>query len=281
MAGGIIAGAVVPLAFSAPAGAGTPILFQTLPAGTVGVPYSTQISYSDATGGPYTFSIPAPDSTPPGLTMTSSGLVSGTPTEQANAPVDSYFDVSVEDPGNTTGEPDATIDVDVTVTPPNWTPPPALQITTTSVPGATVGQKYSASFQATGGITPYSWGEAGSLPSGIAFSNGTLSGTTSDVGTFNFIVTVGDADLAGRNIVEDEGNSVSQSYTLTVASPVTQLDPVLTNLESEVGALQGILSTVTGTLDGVVSLVEQVVAPGCLESALGTLLEDEPPNPSC
>jgi Subtilase family/Putative Ig domain len=54
-----------------------------------------------------------------------------------------------------------------------------LLITTTTLPAAEVGQAYSTTLGASGGISPYSWSLAsGTLPAGLALSaNGTLSGT--------------------------------------------------------------------------------------------------------
>ncbi len=78
-------------------------------------------------------------------------------------------------------------------------PPPPVNITTTSLPGGTVGQVYSQSVTATNGITPYSWSlVSGSLPPGLALSgtgtpSTTISGTPTTVGTYAFTVQVNDA----------------------------------------------------------------------------------------
>ncbi len=65
----------------------------TLPSGEVGVPYPDQ--QLTATGGvaPYTWSVIAGDALPPGLTLSPSGLISGTPTTAA----DYSFTVEVTD----------------------------------------------------------------------------------------------------------------------------------------------------------------------------------------
>ncbi len=54
----------------------------TVPGGQVGIPYSQQLAATGGDGGPYSFTF-AP-SLPPGLTLTSAGLLSGTPTAQGN-----------------------------------------------------------------------------------------------------------------------------------------------------------------------------------------------------
>ena len=79
------------------------------------------------------------------------------------------------------------------VTPTAATPP---TITTTSLLGGRVNTPYSATLQATGGVTPYSWRIAsGALPPGLALnaSSGTISGTPTKVANFSFTVAVSDS----------------------------------------------------------------------------------------
>jgi hypothetical protein len=69
--------------------------------------------------------------------------------------------------------------------PSNPPPPPApspLVITTTSLPGGTVGNSYAATLAASGGTPPYKWWlTSGSLPSGLSLntSTGAITGTPS------------------------------------------------------------------------------------------------------
>ncbi len=65
-----------------------------LPVGTINLVYSYQIGVSGGAG-PYNFSIVPGDSLPPGLSMSSSGLIAGTPT-QSN-PQGTSFSVNVTD----------------------------------------------------------------------------------------------------------------------------------------------------------------------------------------
>lgn len=63
---------------------------------------------------------------------------------------------------------------------PSPTPTPAVAITTTALPYGRIGQGYSATLAATGGMAPYQWSLAGgSLPVGLTLSasTGALSGT--------------------------------------------------------------------------------------------------------
>ena len=71
-------------------------------------------------------------------------------------------------------------------------PPANLVITTTSVPGGTVGAAYSQALAATGGVPAYAWTLAGgSLPAGLSLSSaGVISGTPTTAQTANFTVLV-------------------------------------------------------------------------------------------
>ena len=78
-------------------------------------------------------------------------------------------------------------------------PPPSLKITTTKLPNGVEFVPYPANtqLQATGGVPPYTWSiVAGSLPTGFKAlaANGTISGTATATGTFNFTVQVSDSE---------------------------------------------------------------------------------------
>ncbi len=163
----------------------------TLPAATVGAAYSQQLV---AAGGstPYSWSLDA-GSPPPGLTLSAAGVVSGTPTGAGSA----TFTVRVTDAASRTATQSLTLAVIA-----------SLDITTTTLPAATVGAAYSQQLAATGGSTPYSWSlDAGSPPPGLTLSAaGVVSGTPTGAGSATFTVRVTDA--ASR--------TATQSLTLTV-----------------------------------------------------------------
>ena len=87
--------------------------------------------------------------------------------------------------------------------------PQALAITTTSLPNATVNTAYTATLQATGGTSPYTWSATG-LPDGLILAaDGTITGTPTATGSFTLVVTATDA----------VPNSVTANVSLTVAAP--------------------------------------------------------------
>lgn len=74
--------------------------------------------------------------------------------------------------------------------------PPALNITTTSLPQATVGANYTAQANASGGVAPYNWQiVSGVLPNGLNLSaTGVISGVPSLAGTATISISVTDAN---------------------------------------------------------------------------------------
>ncbi|HUA60071.1 MAG TPA: putative Ig domain-containing protein [Verrucomicrobiae bacterium] len=159
------------------------ILENSLPNGQVGVAYSSQLF---ATGGstPYTFTITG---APPGLTMTTNGLLSGTPTS------DGVFTPTVT-------VTDAVMDV--TSVPYTVTIAPApLVITTQTLPSGVAGTAYTTTLTATGGDQPYTWTAPG-IPTGLTLSAaGTLSGTPASSGTYSITFTVTDSKKVTASVV--------------------------------------------------------------------------------
>jgi hypothetical protein len=151
----------------------------TLPTGAVNDVYpSTNLG---ASGGlpPYTWSVTV-GSLPVGLALNAStGAITGTPTGPSGT---ASFTAQVKDSTNATATGNFSIVVN-----------PILTVSSTSLPGGTVGTSYTTNLTATGGVTPYTWTiSAGTLPGGLSLSSNTISGTPGASGTFNFTVKATD-----------------------------------------------------------------------------------------
>ncbi|OFW26099.1 MAG: hypothetical protein A3H97_14130 [Acidobacteria bacterium RIFCSPLOWO2_02_FULL_65_29] len=87
-------------------------------------------------------------------------------------------------------------------------------IAPTSLVAGTAGLAYSTTFTATGAIGVVSFGETGTLPAGVTFSGGVLSGMPTQTGTFPLTVTATDTS---------SGCAASQNVTLTINCPTITL----------------------------------------------------------
>jgi hypothetical protein len=112
---------------------------------------------------------------------------------------------SAEDADDTVAfEEGAVLTVPSVIPPP---PPTPLEITTTSLPGATVGTTYAAGLLATGGLAPYTWSvSAGNLPAGLSLTAAEIGGVPTASGTTSFTVKVTDSE--GPPTAESESLSI-------------------------------------------------------------------------
>jgi hypothetical protein len=188
------------------AAAVTPVQITTssIPAGQVGVVFSTMIQASGGTT-PYSWSI-SPGALPAGLTLAAaSGTISGTPTMAGTF----SFTAKVTDstaPTAQTATKSFTLTIAAAVAP--------VQITTSSVPSGQAGTAYATTLVASGGTTPYSWSiSSGALPAGLtlATASGTISGTPTTAGSCGFTAKVTDSTAP-------TAQTATQSYSITVAA---------------------------------------------------------------
>jgi hypothetical protein len=157
------------------------------------------------------------------LSLSAGGAISGTPTAAGSA----NFTVKVTDSAAAS----ATAALPLTIN------PPGLGITTSSLPGGTVGSAYSQTLAASGGSPPYAWSLAsGSLPNGLTLSPaGTIAGAPGAIGTFVFSPQVADS----------AGNKATSTLFIQVQAPPLQI--TTTSLpDSTVGANYTQALTATG-----------------------------------
>ncbi|EZP39293.1 putative hemagglutinin-like protein [Janthinobacterium lividum] len=178
----------------------------TLPAATAATAYSRQLT---ANGGvaPYAYTVSS-GSLPAGLTLSGSGLLSGTPTAAGSF----TLTVQAEDAHQFTGTQSYTLTVASAT----------VSLTPASLPNPTAEAAYSATLTATGGTAPYSYAVVGTLPVGLSLNTttGVLSGTTNVAGSFPFSIKVTDSSTGvGAPF------SATNSYTLAVAAPTLTLTP--------------------------------------------------------
>ena len=168
--------------------AGVSTTFSAPPAAVVGTAYTDTLTAAGGTT-PYTWSVNA-GSLPPGLTLSSAGVLAGTPTTAGNYP----FTVNVIDKNNGIATASVTLVVGAGLSLTFGTPPGGVVPTTP--PGGVVGTAYIDTLTAAGGTAPYTWSvSAGTLPAGITLnaSTGVLAGTPTAGGTANFTIKVTDA----------------------------------------------------------------------------------------
>jgi hypothetical protein len=182
---------------------GTPLQIDTatLAGGVVGVAYSATVTASGGTA-PRTFSIQS-GSLPTGLSLASTGVISGTPTTVQTKSVKIKVTDNVAATANRT----------YTISVVNLNP----TITTTTLPPGEVEVSYGQTIVASGGTSPYVFtSPAVTIPSGLDLSaGGVFTGSPLLAGAYPITVTVTDA-LALTD---------TQDYTLTIYQKVT-LDPV-------------------------------------------------------
>jgi hypothetical protein len=190
------AGASATLLCSITAGARLAIADTSLPFGTIGSAYNYTLT---ATGGsrPYDWTTSA-GALPPGLTLNSSGKISGTPVSAGTF----AFTIRATDAAQAIAD-----------WPVSMTVAAGLTILACPLAVAEAGSPYSSDVSAIGGNGPYSWSvNSGSLPGGLSLSTaGRLSGTPEQDGSFAFVLLVSDSAAHG----------VQRSCSIVVAAPLT------------------------------------------------------------
>ncbi|MCJ0743511.1 Ig-like domain-containing protein [Pedobacter montanisoli] len=170
----------------------------TLLNGSVGSAYSIQLNA--ATGGTtgYTYAVNTGSSLPPGLSLSTSGLLGGVPTASG---VYNFNLIATDNKGCS-----VVLSHTLKIT-------DKLTISGSPLPDGTVGVNYSTLNipSAVGGSAPYTY-TVTNLPPGLSFNATTrdISGNPTTAGTYTITVNVADAD----------GNKTSMDYTVVIKDPL-------------------------------------------------------------
>lgn len=184
-----------------------------LPQAVINKPYS--FTLAAAPGQTPVWSI-AQGSLPAGMTLSSSGVISGVPTVLGA----NFLLFSANDP--VYGIAYQALELDVVLGPAN--------ITTGSLPIATQNVAYSTILQGSGGVPPYKWTFATTVTGGMTLdpSSGTLSGTPTNQGATGLPILMTDSI----------GDQVTRGFTLFVAAPLTVVTASLPNAAAGVAYAQ-------------------------------------------
>jgi outer membrane autotransporter protein len=232
-----------------------------VPDATAGQPYSQTLSASGGTA-PYSFAVTS-GALPPGLSLNSSGLLSGTP----RAGGDFTFAVTATDgsgaPGPFSGTRGYTLRVADAV----------IDLPSATLPVGAVGSSYNASIPAaSGGTAPYTYATtAGQLPDGLTLNVGTgaISGTPTAAGSYLFDVTATDSSTGTGPF------SATQSYAIEI----TDLPPVVNPVSLTVPYNSGPVNVPVSFSGGTPTSYGEVTSPtNGTVITLGTVITYQP-NP--
>ncbi|HEV8232242.1 MAG TPA: putative Ig domain-containing protein, partial [Thermoanaerobaculia bacterium] len=194
-----------------------------LPGGSVGSSYSQSITASGGTA-PYVFSVTS-GLLPPGLSLSSGGVLSGTPTSGG-----SYsFTVTATDANQCSGSQSYAISISGCG---------AITVSPAVLFEGFIGVPYRRTISASGGTAPYSFSlTSGSLPPGLSLSGGVISGTPTAAGTYTFRIRA----------VDSNGCAGTQSYTLTISCRPVALSPAVLPPASQGVAYIQTITVLSGT----------------------------------
>jgi large repetitive protein len=214
-------------------------------AGTVSAPFSQQFTQTGAIG---TATFTTASALPSGLTLSANGLLSGTPMQPGTFPVV----VKVTDANVCTGA-GATYNLTIGCQ--------AIAVTSPATTAATAGTLFSQTFTQSGAVGTATFTTASALPAGLTLgTDGTLSGTPTQTGSFPIVVTVTDANgCAG----------FSATYTLVVGCQTFSVFPA-TIPQGTSGSAYAVTFTAPAGI-GAVTFVQTGTLPNGISFSIDTL----------
>ncbi len=214
----------------------------SVPSGTTGQAYAQSLSGTGGQGS-YTFVVVA-GALPAGVSLTSAGLLSGTPTAAGTF----NFTLALSDGIM----PVTTRAFSLVIA------PPSVSVTPASFPGATIGAFYSQQVTAAGGTAAYGFAiTSGALPPGLSLNaNGLLSGTPTASGNFSFRITATDSTTGSGPFTG------MRDYTISVTSRATSvLLQVSTQSVIAGGSVTLTASVTPNTATGTITFTDGGAAP--------------------
>ena len=200
--------------FQASQKAALTITTTSLPDGLVSQSYTAHLQ---ASGGSGTFSWKvASGSLPAGLSLSSAGDLTGTPTAVAT----SSFAVEVDDTAGASSSANFGIRVNGAIMP-------------VALADAVMGEVYNGQLKATGGVAPYTWSAQNvaatqlALPDGLSMSSsGAVSGIPAAAGLKQLLVTISDSSLPPQSVPAVVTLNVKQPplRIVTTALPSARID---------------------------------------------------------
>ncbi|MBX7220297.1 MAG: putative Ig domain-containing protein [Blastocatellia bacterium] len=208
--------------------------------GTRGTSFSQTFTQTGATG---TVTFSTASTLPNGLTLSTGGVLSGTPTQTGTFPIT----VTATGQAGCTGT-GTTYNLVISCQ--------TITVTNPGTASGTRGSAFSQTFTQTGAIGGATFTTASTLPNGISLSTGgVLAGTPTQTGTFPVVVTV--TDGGGCTGTGTTYNLVISCQTITVTNPGTATGTrgsAFSQTFTQTGAIGGATFTTASTLPNGISL---------------------------
>ena len=190
---------------------GCPTITVSNPAIATGTSGSAFSQTFTSSGGLAHYTFTTISTLPTGLSLSTTGLLSGTPTQTGTF----MIVVRATDASLCFGDGNT---YSLTINPPVC---PTITVTNPAPSTGISGSAFSQTFTASGSLATYTYTTVSALPTGLALSTtGVLSGTPTQTGTFPITVTATDANLCFGN---------GATYNLVIGCPtITVTNPVIT-----------------------------------------------------